>query len=67
MKKSKARIVSGVAAGIAEYQNVNPLIVRVLWLAGLLLSGGIVIVAYVIMAFLMPPPDDFDLNKFREQ
>lgn len=66
IKKSKNRVLAGVAAGIAEYQKMNVGFVRFVWFLACVLSAGIVIGVYVLLAFLMPPPTHFDINDFRE-
>lgn len=46
------KTIAGVCAGLAEYLNIDPTIVRVIWaLVGL--SGGGVI-AYLICALIIP-------------
>jgi phage shock protein C len=46
--------LAGVASGIAEYFDLDPTVVRVLWIIATLLSGGLAILLYVILAFVMP-------------
>ena len=47
------RQLAGVAAGMAEYLDLDPTLVRVLWILSVFL-GGVTIVLYVILAFVMP-------------
>ncbi|WP_258103778.1 PspC domain-containing protein [Marinoscillum sp. MHG1-6] len=60
-------LIGGVAAGIAHYFGVDPLWVRLLFLALLIniffygLSTAI-FVAYIILWFVMPPSDDLQEN-----
>ena len=52
-KSSKNKMIDGVCAGIAEYFNIYPTLVRI----GLVLfsaMGGAGILAYIIMAIVMP-------------
>ena len=52
-KSSKNKIIDGVCAGIAEYFNIDPTLVRI----GMVLfsaMGGAGILAYIIMAIIMP-------------
>lgn len=51
-RSSTDRFIAGVASGVAEYFEVDPIIVRLLFLA-LLFSGGF-IVAYVIAWLFVP-------------
>ncbi|MCL1996905.1 MAG: PspC domain-containing protein [Defluviitaleaceae bacterium] len=45
----------GVCGGIAEYLNIDPTVIRLLWIASLFVSFGTSAVVYVVMAFVMPP------------
>jgi phage shock protein PspC (stress-responsive transcriptional regulator) len=47
------RKIAGVAAGLAEYFEIDPTVVRVAWVLSILF-GGFGIVLYAIMAFVMP-------------
>ena len=51
-RSSTNRMLAGVCAGIAEYLNMDPTIIRVIWaLVGL---SGAGIVAYLICALIIP-------------
>ena len=54
------RIISGVCGGIAELLNVDPSIVRILFAILVPLTGGFVILLYLVMSFVVPeqPPSD---------
>ena len=67
VKKSKNRLLAGVAGGLAEYQKVSPLLMRTLWVLCGLFTGGLAVVVYILFAVLMAPPSEFDINDFREQ
>ena len=45
--------LAGVAGGMAEYLELDPTLVRVLWILSVFL-GGFTILLYVILAFIMP-------------
>jgi phage shock protein PspC (stress-responsive transcriptional regulator) len=47
------RMVFGVCAGLAEYLNIDPVLVRLIFVL-LAVTGGHGILLYVIMAILMP-------------
>jgi len=53
MKSNRDRKICGVCGGIAEYLNVDPVIVR-LAAAIAVIAGGTGVMAYVIAAILMP-------------
>lgn len=48
----------GVCGGIAEYLNLDPTLVRIAFVVGLIGSGGPFVLAYFALAFVMPkePP-----------
>ncbi|GAB4433505.1 MAG: hypothetical protein Kow002_20970 [Anaerolineales bacterium] len=48
------RMISGVCAGLGEYLNIDPTIVRLLFVLGFFLSGGGVLIAYLIMMIVVP-------------
>ena len=50
--KSNDKRIAGVCAGIAEYFDIDPTIVRVLWVV-FTLSGGAGLLAYLIAALIM--------------
>jgi phage shock protein C len=52
------RVLTGVAGGLAERLDLDPSLVRVVWAVLAVLSGGILFLVYVVMAFIVPeaPP-----------
>ncbi|MFC3501301.1 PspC domain-containing protein [Micromonospora krabiensis] len=48
------RMVAGVASGVGRYFAVDPTLVRVIFAVAGLLTGGVALIAYPIMWFLMP-------------
>ena len=54
------RWIGGVAAGVAEYFDVDPVIVRILWLISMPISGGLTLLAYLVMLVAVPlGPDEW--------
>jgi phage shock protein C len=47
------KMIGGVCGGLAEYFNVDPTIVRILWVL-ITLLGGAGIILYVILWVIMP-------------
>ena len=47
------RQLAGVAAGMAEYLDLDPTVVRILWILSAFF-GGFTILLYIILAFVMP-------------
>ncbi|MFZ5827932.1 MAG: PspC domain-containing protein, partial [Bacillota bacterium] len=56
MTKSRDRWLSGVAGGMAEYLDLDPVLVRILFLLSLFI-GGTGLLIYVVLAIIMPGPD----------
>ncbi|MCC7462461.1 MAG: PspC domain-containing protein [Gammaproteobacteria bacterium] len=50
-------LLSGVCAGFAAYFNLDVTIVRILFIIGTLVTGGLGILAYVVMMFVIPQAD----------
>ena len=53
-RSSTDRMIAGVCAGLGEYLNIDPTVVRLLFVLGFFLSGGGVLIAYLIMAVIVP-------------
>ena len=52
-KIEEGKKISGVCGGIAEYFDIDPVLVRVLW-AVISLWWGTGIILYIIFAFVLP-------------
>jgi len=52
LRKSTDRKLCGVCGGLAEYINLDPTVVRVIW--ALLALTGTGIIAYIVAAIVMP-------------
>lgn len=53
--RSKTQMkISGVCGGIAEYFNIDPTLVRLLWVLLTLLNLFVGIIAYVACVFIIP-------------
>jgi phage shock protein C len=48
------RVLAGVAGGMAETYDLDPALVRVGWALLALLTGGIFLVVYIVMALVVP-------------
>lgn len=52
--KSKSnKMIAGVCGGVAEYLNVDPTIVRLIW-ACLVFAGGLGLPLYLVALIIMP-------------
>lgn len=47
------KMVCGVCGGLAEYINIDPTVVRLLWVV-FSFAGGFGVLAYIIAAIIMP-------------
>jgi phage shock protein C len=48
------RVLAGVAGGMAEAYALDPAVVRVLWALLIILTGGLFLILYIVMAFVVP-------------
>ncbi len=48
------KMLSGVSAGLAAYFDIDPVLVRLLWVAGAVLSGGLLAVGYILLWIIVP-------------
>ncbi|MEE8437289.1 MAG: PspC domain-containing protein, partial [Candidatus Neomarinimicrobiota bacterium] len=46
--------LAGVCAGMGETLNLDPVILRFLWIFGTIMSGGAGILLYIILALILP-------------
>ncbi len=61
-RSGRDKILGGVCGGIGEYLNVDPVLIRLLWVVGTLISMGTGIVVYIIAWIIIPrnPRDKWD-------
>lgn len=52
--KSNDRLITGVSGGIAEYFGWSKALTRVIMLMLMLVSHGLLLIPYIILAWLMP-------------
>jgi phage shock protein C len=53
-RSTRNRMIAGVCAGIGDYANIDPTLVRLAAAALLFISGGTAIIAYLVMALIIP-------------
>ncbi len=56
-RSSRERMWAGVAGGMAEYFDLDPALVRLMWVAAAVVSGGLAVPVY-ILAWIILPRDD---------
>lgn len=52
-RSKKDKMLAGVCAGIAEYFDIDPVIVRLIWICAVLF-GGTGVLAYIIAWIIIP-------------
>jgi len=53
-RSSSDKVLTGVAGGMADYLDVDPVLVRVGWVVLCFATAGVAFVAYIVMALVMP-------------
>ncbi len=48
------RMLAGVAGGLAHVMDADPSLIRIVWVVVTLLSGGLALIVYIIMAIVVP-------------
>ena len=56
-KSSTDKKIDGVCAGIAEFFNIDPTLIRLAWVL-FSLAGGSGVLAYIICMFVIPSKND---------
>lgn len=63
LRKSEDKKLAGVASGLADYFGIDPTLVRIGFVIGTIASGGgPFLLAYIILAFVMPAQDKKSLK-----
>ncbi len=52
---SENKVIWGICGGIAEFLNIPPYIIRILWILFLISSMGLAIFIYIALKFIIPP------------
>src|SRR5947207_15804239 len=50
------RVISGVCGGIADYLAIDSTLIRVFFVLAGIFTGGLFVIAYVALLFVMPRP-----------
>lgn len=53
-RSRRNRVFAGVLGGVAEYVGANPTTVRLLFVVATLLSGGLLVIGYGLLWWLLP-------------
>jgi len=57
-RDTKNEMLAGVCAGIAKYFDIDPTVIRLIWVV-ITLAGGSGLIAYIICALIIPEEPDF--------
>jgi phage shock protein C len=57
-RTKKNRIIAGVCGGIGEYLDVDPTVIRVIWVILTIISVGAGIIAYGAAWLIIPPEEE---------
>jgi phage shock protein C len=53
-RSKEDRMIAGVCAGLAKYFNIDPAIVRLIWVLGTFASIGLGVIIYIVLIFIFP-------------
>jgi phage shock protein C len=53
-RSRRERVISGVAGGLADYVDIDPTIVRLLWLVAFFTTGPVALGLYFLCAWIIP-------------
>ncbi len=55
LTRSKSnRMIAGVCAGLGDYLNIDPTVIRLMFVLGFFAFNGAMLIAYLIMAIVTP-------------
>jgi phage shock protein C len=57
-RSQRDRKLAGICAGLADYVNVDPVLMRVAWVVLAFLSVGVAILLYLALIFVIPNEDE---------
>ncbi len=58
-RSKKERMLAGICGGIGEHLDVDPTVIRLIWIVVTLLSLGAGLLAYIIAWIIVPEQDTF--------
>ncbi len=53
-KSSNDKVIAGVAGGLGEYLDVDPVVVRIAWVVLCFITFGVALLLYFAMAIIVP-------------
>jgi phage shock protein PspC (stress-responsive transcriptional regulator) len=58
-RSSTNKVIAGVCGGVGEYFNIDPVVVRIVWILLSFMPGAPGLLAYLICALIIPEDDGF--------
>ena len=55
------KVIAGVCGGIGGYFNIDPVILRLLVILATIISGGIIILTYILAIIIIPKENDTNI------
>ncbi len=59
-RSEEDRVVAGICGGLGEYFNIDPVLIRLLWIVSMMLGGGGLII--YLLGWLLIPRRPMDLG-----
>lgn len=63
VRRTRDRMLAGIAAGLGDYFGVDPVAVRLLWVVAGFVTGPLAVLAYIVFWYVMPREDPVDLTR----
>jgi len=64
-RSSRERMWAGVAGGLGEYFDVDPVLVRLIWVVGTVVTAGLFVAVYIVLWVIMPSDTDLPASERR--
>lgn len=58
LRRSEKKIISGVCGGFAEYLDINPNLMRIIWIIFGISSLGLAIIIYIVLTLIIPTKEE---------
>jgi phage shock protein C len=58
LRSTRERMWAGVAGGLAEYFEIDPTLMRLLWVVATVVTAGLFVAVYIVMWVIMPLDSD---------
>src|SRR5712691_8764583 len=62
-RSSRERMWAGVAGGLAEYFEVDPTLMRLMWVVATVVTAGLFVAVYFVMWVIMPLESDAPVDR----